>query len=317
MNALTLEMVESIIMSLSGKTAFVLCGERNDFSVGDDYLWLYNNPRSLTKYCAEKAKCLLALKTFNSCSLIRGTCMGTGAALALACKYRVATPSAVLSFPENTYGIAVDCSALNALANLNIGLALCLALTGTSINGPDLVYTKLATHFIRDEDAEKFIKEAENVTDFEPLLQKYAYNPQLAAVKSPLDLQKNSDEIEKIFAKITSVENLYEKLSETENTFRSHIANLLNSQCPLALHVTLKAFNRCKGKSFEEAVELGYNLNMQMMQTENSNFGLAVIHKLIQKTKVNPVWYPDHHSLVTPSMVNSMFSTLDIPKDNN
>jgi hypothetical protein len=83
------------------------------------------------------------------------------------------------------------------------------------------------------------------------------------------------------------------------------------------LHVTLKAFNRCKGKSFEEAVELGYNLNMQMMQTENSNFGLAVIHKLIQKTKVNPVWYPDHHSLVTPSMVNSMFSTLDIPKDNN
>jgi archaellum component FlaC len=98
-----------------------------------------------------------------------------------------------------------------------------LALTGTSINGPDLVYTKLATHFIRDEDAEKFIKEAENVTDFEPLLQKYAYNPQLAAVKSPLDLQKNSDEIEKIFAKITSVENLYEKLSETENTFRSHV----------------------------------------------------------------------------------------------
>jgi enoyl-CoA hydratase/carnithine racemase len=317
MNALTLEMVESISMCLKGKKAFVLCGERSEFSVGDDYLWLYNNPKSLKKYSAEKAKCLLKLKGSNSLSVMRGTCMGTGAALALACRYRVATPSSVLCFPENTYGISVDCSTLFALTSLPTGLALFLALTGSSIHGPDLIHTRLATHFVRDEDVEKFIKECENVEDFEQVLHKFAYNPLLAGVKSPFDLQRNADEIEKVFGRITSVEGLYEKLSELENNFRNNVANMLNSQCPLSLFVTLKAFHRCKGKTFEECVELGYNLNVQLMQVENGNFSLAVIQKLIQKTKVNPSWFPDHHSLVTPGMVNPLFSTLDIPTDGN
>lgn len=310
MNALTLEMVESLNMSLNGPEVFVLCGDQRVFSVGDDYLWLYNNPRSINKYCAEKARCLIKLKTLKSLCVVKGNCMGTGAGLALSCQFIVGTFSSQISFPENTFGTSVDCAALFYLKNLPTGLALYLCLTGSSIKGSDLLFRGLITHFVQEENIERLIEESKNCADLKALCEKYAYTPQ----SNTSQIYEHLSEIEEIFGKISSIEGLYEKLTDKETEFRKHVLHLLSSQCPLSLNVTLKAFNRCKGKSFEQCVEIGYNLNVQMMQVNNYNFSLAVFQKLIQKSKSSPQWQPNHYSLVTPSLVNPLFSTLDIPE---
>lgn len=310
MNALNLEMVESLNISLNVNQNFVLCGDHRVFSVGDDYLWLYNNPRSINKYCTEKARCLLKLKNAKSLCVVKGNCMGTAAGIALSSQFIIGTFSSQISFPENTFGISVDCSALHYLRNLPTSLSLYLILTGNPIKGPDLLFRGLISHFVQEENIERLIEESKNCSDLKSLCDKYSYTPQ----SNTSQLNEHLSEIEEIFGRINSIEGLYEKLTDKETEFRKHVLHMLSLQCPLSLNVTLKAFNRCKGKSFEQCVEIGYNLNVQMMQVNNFNFSLGVFQKLIQKSKSNPMWQPSHHTLVTAAMVNPLFSTLDIPE---
>ena len=58
---------------------------------------------------------------------------------------------------------------------------------------------------------------------------------------------------------------------------------------------------------------MGYNLNIQSLQLNNFNFASAVHSKMIQKSKIIPQWDPDHITSISPSFVNSYFTTLDIP----
>ena len=212
---------------------FILAGDKKGLSVGDDCLWIFNNPRSISKYCGLKARCEMKLKEINSLCIMRGNCMGTAAGLGLACRYRIATTSTVFALPENSLGGTPDCSVLHYLSTYCGGLGVYLALTGFSLRGSDLMTKGIATHFIQEENIDKFIEEAKLSTDIQGLCEKFHVNPPNSSSK----IQKNLDEIEEVFSKINSIEELYEKLAAKETDFRKNALYLLAQQCPLSLKV--------------------------------------------------------------------------------
>ena len=66
---------------------------------------------------------------------------------------------------------------------------------------------------------------------------------------------------------------------------------------------------KCRSKSFNQAIEMGYNLNIQTLSVNSFNFASAVHSKLIQKSKINPQWQPDHIVSISAPLVNSYFTT--------
>ncbi|CAM9413517.1 unnamed protein product [Laminaria digitata] len=83
-------------------------------------------------------------------SVLNGSCIGSGYALAMG-KYRFATENSVFFVPEATLGLGLAGGlsyALPRLLNGNQPLALCLALTGMALEGPDLFFTQIATSYM-------------------------------------------------------------------------------------------------------------------------------------------------------------------------
>ncbi len=65
---------------------------------------------------------------------IRGCCLGSGMELALACHYRVATPTALFAMPEMSYGIMPGCGGTLRLPKLlGVGGAIQMLFAGRSV----------------------------------------------------------------------------------------------------------------------------------------------------------------------------------------
>jgi 3-hydroxyisobutyryl-CoA hydrolase len=234
MNSLTLEMMESIYTltkTTEGKN-FLLIGDKKALSIGDDMQWLQSNPRSISKYLAHKARCEMKLKEINSLCVITGACMGSGAGLALSCQLRVATASSTFCLPENSFGYTPDMAALHFLTTQSPELAMYLALTGCSLRGAELMVKGIATHYISEENLNRFLEEAKNTSDLKALCDKYHSVPQNAEFNV-----KRLEAIEKFFGKVVNIEGLYEKLALEEPNFRKTILGMMDQQCPLTLKV--------------------------------------------------------------------------------
>ncbi|CAM9705894.1 unnamed protein product [Hapterophycus canaliculatus] len=83
-------------------------------------------------------------------AVLDGSCVGSGYALAMG-KYKLATENSSFHVPEATLGLGLAGGLSHALPRLlggNRPLALCLALTGMALEGPDLFFTQIATGFM-------------------------------------------------------------------------------------------------------------------------------------------------------------------------
>eukprot|EP00920_Eleutheroschizon_duboscqi_P011806 GHVT01028237.1.p1 GENE.GHVT01028237.1~~GHVT01028237.1.p1 ORF type:complete len:416 (+),score=95.88 GHVT01028237.1:231-1478(+) len=82
-------------------------------------------------------------------SLWKGLTMGGGVGLSVHGRFRVSTCSTIFAMPETAIGLFPDIGASHFLPRLQSpGLGLYLGLTGTRLNGKDLIHHGLATHFI-------------------------------------------------------------------------------------------------------------------------------------------------------------------------
>jgi enoyl-CoA hydratase/carnithine racemase len=80
----------------------------------------------------------LAQLPFPVVAAISGACLGSGLELALACHYRVATPTAVLGLPETSFQLMPGCGGTVRLpAVVGVGRAIELVLTGRRLLAPE------------------------------------------------------------------------------------------------------------------------------------------------------------------------------------
>ena len=135
------------------------------FCVGGDVKMLARSARSFGNdahnYLRSVYRLFQTIATFPKpyIAIMDGATSGHGVGLSINGQYRIATERTAISFPETSYGAIPDGGATAFLSKLPGELGTWLALTGSPIEGEDVVAAKLATHFCR-RDALPHLKQA-------------------------------------------------------------------------------------------------------------------------------------------------------------
>ncbi|KAI6676697.1 hypothetical protein NL676_037493 [Syzygium grande] len=100
-------------------------------------------------------------------ALVDGIVMGGGAGLAMHAAFRVVTENTVFAMPEASIGLFPDVGASKFLSKLPGSFGEYLALTGTRLDGGEMLACGLASHFVLSKENEvendgekKWIKDA-------------------------------------------------------------------------------------------------------------------------------------------------------------
>ena len=78
--------------------------------------------------------------------------MGGGVGISVHGKYRLATSISKFAMPETAIGFHPDVGGSFFLSRLDGSLGMFLALTGHRLKGQEIVYARIATHFIHNGD---------------------------------------------------------------------------------------------------------------------------------------------------------------------
>ncbi|KAJ1402672.1 Ribonuclease H-like superfamily [Sesbania bispinosa] len=97
-------------------------------------------------------------------SLINGFVMGAGAGLSINSRFRVVTEKTVFAMPEVSIGLFPDVGSSYFLSRLSGYFGEYLGLTGTHLDGPEMVACGLATHFVPSVKLNLLENALQNVT---------------------------------------------------------------------------------------------------------------------------------------------------------
>jgi len=120
----------------------IIYGKERHFSSGANIRELISSyqssyDRTLESFLKTNHETFLSLESlpYPTVAVINGCCLGAGLELALTCNYRLASPHAVFSLPESTFGIMPGCGGTIRLRNnCTIGKTIETILTGNVIS---------------------------------------------------------------------------------------------------------------------------------------------------------------------------------------
>lgn len=244
-------------------------------------------------------------------ALLQGFTIGAGNGLAMACKFRVCTPSTKFSMPENTIGLVPDTGASYFLSHLKSrAVGLYLMVTGKTLNGVDCYWAKIGTHFVPDEKVKELHEEILRTGDIEASLNKVAVEPN----PGESELLRNFVEIEEVFGNATSVNEILQRLDSKNTEFSKATFKTICLLCPLSVKVSIKSFCLGEKKSYKECLEQDYNIEVQMCFRRSYNYTTAITKRFIKKEKGDIPWYPATISQVTEEMVDTIISNPEGPR---
>lgn len=123
------QLVRDVLPSLDTR-GLVVRGRGRHFSSGADVQELTRVP---PEEFPRNAEVFMALENlpYPVVAAVDGACFGSGLELALACRFRVAAPGALMGLPETGFGLMPGCGGtIRLLERVGLGLAMDLVLTG-------------------------------------------------------------------------------------------------------------------------------------------------------------------------------------------
>ena len=350
LNALTLDMIRSMTSTLqhwqSGSSAIratLMSGthyekngkSRPPFCAGGDVKTVYlagsSDDRKLTAdFFREEYQLnhLIAaqLPHVAQVSLWDGVVMGGGVGLSIHGKYRVATENTLFAMPECKIGLYPDVGGSWWIPRLKLyqqqqgmvgGIGNYLALTGARLKAEDLLYTGIATHYVKSDQLEELkraliestAKEGSPLGDCAASVL-MSFHDHSIDVKSAF-LSQNRTEIDQAFHGKDRVEDIVATLESmgSESQFAQSTLEALKQMSPTSLKVTLEGLKRgLKLNNVGECLAMEYRI-VQTAMKEGSDFYDGIRAALVDKDG-EPKWNPARLEDVTDGMVDSFFDDL-------
>ncbi|XP_054785829.1 3-hydroxyisobutyryl-CoA hydrolase 1-like [Prosopis cineraria] len=249
--------------------------------------------------------------------LINGVVMGGGAGLSMNTTFRVVTEKTVFAMPEASIGLFPDVGASYFLSRLPGYFGDYLGLTGTRLNGAEMLKCGLATHFVPSKKLNLLENALQSITTADmstiaTLIDKFTDEIAYLKEDSPL---RRLDTINKCFSK-GSVEEIVRSLEkEIEvNGAEKWIADALSyirASCPTSLKIWLRSVREGRGQSIEQCLCRDYNIACHFFRrTVSSDFYEGSRAKLFHKDN-KAVWDPPKLELVSEEMVNQYFREVE------
>jgi enoyl-CoA hydratase len=233
-------------------------------------------------------------------SLIDGIVMGGGVGISVHGSYRIISENAVFAMPETAIGLYPDVGGTYALPRLPGELGMYLALTGLRIGPADMMYAKLATHFVPAAKFDLIIERLARGEDVDAVLSS------LARESEPSPLAEHRAVIDRAFA-APSVEAALASL-QSEGEWGRETAALLRARSPTSLMLTFGAMREGRKLDFDSCMRMEYRLTMRAL--EGHDFYEGVRAAIIDKDQ-QPQWRPAAIEDVSDADIARYFAPLE------
>lgn len=232
----------------------------------------------------------------------------TSAGLCLNSKLRAASEFTQFSIDQCGWGYFPDGGATHWLPKLDGGLGMYLALTGDTLYGRDLVFTKIANYYIPTEAWVSFmdvIQENIGHPDSVELGLQDMCQMWGGSANYPCTLEQHQGAIDRCFQK-GSVEAVMEALAKEGTGWAKMTLSRMGTKCPLSLKVTHKALTKARTQTIEECLRMEFRLCRQFMQQRDFLEGMDAF-----VNKRDPIWLHSGLDEVEDRQVDMMFTSIE------
>ncbi|KAL6126277.1 hypothetical protein ACLB2K_074328 [Fragaria x ananassa] len=339
MNALSLEMLSrlsELFVAYEHDTKVklvMLKGNGKAFSAGGDIVVMAHHLRngdlrSVLKESEVLYNLLFLIATYHKpqLSVLNGIAMGRAGGIYLASRFRIVTENATFCMPQTAMGAFPDTGASYFLPRLPGFFGEYLALTGATLDGPEMVACGLATHFV---PATKLVlleealvckvaltKDGTSITDLEIYISAIIneYSVVQPALKRGSALHK-MDVIENCFSR-RSVEEILSALEKEatyleDDAWISSTIQSLKKASPTSLKLCLRSIREGRSQGLSECLVREHTMGYHIARGKISRDFIEGCARLLwDKNKIS-TWEPSKLELVTDEMIDRYFSKMD------
>lgn len=267
---------------------------------------------------------LIATHSKPQVSIMNGIAMGAGVCISVHGKFRVATENSIFAMPENALGLFPDVG--HFLSRLPGFFGEYLGLTGTRLDGAEMLACGLATHFVPSAKLslleKALISRAASATSscdlafISAIIDEYSLQQPALNEKSALH---KMDVIDKCFSRPT-VEDIASALEKEVTTRDANRAGdewlastiqSLKKASPMSLKICLRSIREGRVQAMDECLVREYRIACHVMRGQISKDFREGCRAILWDKDQKPKWKPSSLDLITEHMVDQCFSRLD------
>ncbi|OLY82797.1 3-hydroxyisobutyryl-CoA hydrolase, mitochondrial [Smittium mucronatum] len=257
---------------------------------------------------------ILATVKKPTVAIISGVTMGGGVGISVHAPFRVATENTLFAMPETLIGFFPDVGASFYLPRLDSELGTFLGLTGQRLQGRDVFFAGIASHYIPQE----------RIPLLEARLNELG-SSSLEAVNAALEESSGEPDPEYSFSlapymnsinncfKYDSVEEIYDALRNEKSNpeWAQKTIQTLDQMSPSSLKISLELVRRGRSLSLRDCLEMESQLASKVIFAPDFIEGISEL--LLKKTK-QPKWNPSSLSEISRSDIISKFFSNPTPE---
>ncbi|KAG6515470.1 hypothetical protein ZIOFF_025882 [Zingiber officinale] len=253
-------------------------------------------------------------------SILDGIVMGGGAGVSVHGRFRIATEKTVFAMPETSLGLFPDVGASYFLSRLPGYFGEYVGLTGTRLDGTEMLASGLATHFVSSTNLKKLEESLSKVETSDPFaicacIDQFSKAVSLKATSS----YNRMDVIDKCFSKET-VEAIIVSLTlpicscckekEAESVHDEWIMSTILSMkkaSPISLKITLRSIREARRQGVDKCLINDYRLCCHILRQEASKDFFEGCRAILVDKDKNPKWEPSRLDQVDDKVVDRYF----------
>ncbi|XP_072994432.1 3-hydroxyisobutyryl-CoA hydrolase-like protein 5 [Typha latifolia] len=245
-------------------------------------------------------------------ALAHGLVMGGGGAMVVPLKFSVVTEKTAFAMPEASVGLHTDCSFSYILSKLPGYLGEYLALTGSRLNGKEMVAVGLATHFVPSEKLDELKKRllCLNSGDTSPTVQavieEYSFDVQpdegsILNKLSTIDKCFSGESVEEI------IKSFEDESSIKGNEWIAPVLKSLRRSSPTGLKIILRSVREGRKQSLPECLKKEFRITINLLRSVISGDVYEGIRALSIEKDNAPKWNPPTLEEVSKKNVDLVF----------
>ena len=316
LHALTLEMCHAMSAALSEwsqddaiEAVIIDHAEGRGFCAGGDIAFLRNSAlndggASGRKFFHDEYQLNHQLFSYSKplVAFMDGITMGGGVGIAMPAKYRVATENTRLAMPETGIGLFPDVGGGWYLSRLPGRLGQFLALTGARLDGAEVLWAGMATHYMRSEKLEEAkARIIEHPARIAGILSELSETPPGARI------EVNADKIAKHFAS-DRYEDILASLEADDSEWAAKELATLHTKSPQTCKVALRQLAKSADLAdFADNMRMEYRIASRVLTRPDFAEGVRAV--IVDKSN-DPAWDPAMPEDVTEELLDAIFAPL-------
>ncbi|XP_007032272.2 PREDICTED: 3-hydroxyisobutyryl-CoA hydrolase 1 isoform X2 [Theobroma cacao] len=258
---------------------------------------------------------LMATYSKPQVSILNGIVMGGGAGASVHGRFRVATENSVFAMPETALGLFPDVGASYFLSRLPGFFGEYVGLTGSRLDGAEMLACGLATHFVPSAklamlEAALCIVDSSDPVIISSIVDQYCEQPSL----KEQSVYKRLDVIDRCFSQKTVEEiisALERELVHKMDVWISTTIQTLKKASPTSLKISLRSIREGRLQGVGQSLVREYRMVCHVMRGEVSKDFFEGCRAILLDKDKNPKWEPSKLELVTDSRVDRYFSKMN------